>query len=107
MNVKNMKRESKAYSYKEQQEEIMLRKEIEAKKIKEGKLKKPELSTKQKEAISLELEKEATIRNKLKSVSIYIFVYNNWFLLYDIRIIGTNKIEQLRKKNWKFNIFSY
>lgn len=73
MNVKNMKRESKAYSFKEQQEEIMLRKEIEAKKIKEGKIKKPELSAKQKEAISLELEKEANIRNKLKSVSITIF----------------------------------
>jgi len=70
MNVKNMKRESKAYSYKEQQEEIMLRKEIEAKKIREGKLKKPELTPKQKEAIALELEKESTIRNKLKSVSI-------------------------------------
>lgn len=70
LNIKNMKRESKAYSYKEQQEEIMLRKEIEAKKIKEGKLKKPELSAKQKEAIALELEKEATIRNKLKTVSI-------------------------------------
>lgn len=69
MNIKNMKRESKAYSYKEQQEEIMLRKEIEAKKIKEGKLKKPELSAKQKEAIALELEKEATIRNKLKSMN--------------------------------------
>lgn len=100
-----MKRESKAYSYKEQQEEIMLRKEIEAKKIKEGKLKKPELSAKQKEAISLELEKEATIRNKLKRVSIYIFVYNNWSMPYDIRI--RYKSEQLRKKNWKFNIFSY
>lgn len=72
MNVKNMKRESKAYSYKEQQEEIMLRKEIEAKKIKEGKLKKPELSAKQKEAIAVELEKEAAIRNKLKNVCIII-----------------------------------
>lgn len=65
-----MKRESKAYSYKEQQEEMMLRKEIEAKKIKEGKLKKPELSSKQKEAIAIELEKETTIRSKLRSVSI-------------------------------------
>lgn len=70
MNIKNMKRESKAYSFKEQQEEIMLRKEIEAKKIKEGKIKKPELSPKQKEAMALELEKESTIRNRLKSVSI-------------------------------------
>ncbi|VVC28179.1 Hypothetical protein CINCED_3A005946 [Cinara cedri] len=68
-NIKNMKRESKAYSYKEQQEEIMLRKEIEAKKIKEGKLKKPELSAKQKEAIAVELDKETAIRNKLKSIN--------------------------------------
>lgn len=66
-----MKRESKAYSYKEQQEEIILRKEIEAKKIKEGKIKKPELSAKQKEAMVIELEKETSIRNKLKSVSIF------------------------------------
>lgn len=68
-----MKRESKAYSFKEQQEEIILRKEIEAKKIKEGKIKKPELSAKQKEAMVIELEKEASIRNKLKSVSILNF----------------------------------
>lgn len=68
-----MKRESKAYSFKEQQEEIILRKEIEAKKIKEGKIKKPELSAKQKEAIVIELEKETSIRNKLKSVSIFNF----------------------------------
>lgn len=73
-----MKRESKAYSFKEQQEEIFLRKEIEEKKIKEGKLKKPELSLKQKEVMVVELEKESKIRNKLKIVSIfsyYIFKY--------------------------------
>lgn len=73
LNLKNMKRESKAYSFKEQQEEIILRKEIEAKKIKEGKIKKPELSAKQKEAMVIELEKETSIRNKLKSVSIFSF----------------------------------
>lgn len=73
LNIKNMKRESKAYSFKEQQEEIILRKEIEAKKIKEGKIKKPELSAKQKEAMVIELEKETSIRNKLKSVSIFYF----------------------------------
>lgn len=75
-----MKRESKAYSYKEQQEEILLRKEIEAKKIKEGKLKKPELSIKQKEAMAIELEKESVIRNKLKLVSIsnlHFFKFTN------------------------------
>ncbi|XP_050428073.1 eIF-2-alpha kinase activator GCN1 isoform X2 [Adelges cooleyi] len=65
LNIKNMKRESKAYSFKEQQEEIMLKKEIEAKKIKEGKLKKPELSPKQKEAMDIELKKESSIRNRL------------------------------------------
>ncbi|XP_050533442.1 eIF-2-alpha kinase activator GCN1 isoform X2 [Daktulosphaira vitifoliae] len=65
INLKNMKRESKAYSFKEQQEEIMLRKEIEAKKIKEGKMKKPELSPKQKEAMDIELKKESEIRNTL------------------------------------------
>lgn len=70
MNIKNMKRESKAYSFKEQQEEIMLRKEIEAKKIKEGKIKKPELSPKQKEAMAIELEKESVIRSRLRSVSV-------------------------------------
>lgn len=72
-----MKRESKAYSFKEQQEEIMLRKEIEAKKIKEGKLKKPELSAKQKEAIAIELEKEKIIRDRLKNVSIIFFLLIN------------------------------
>lgn len=72
INIKNMKRESRAYSYKEQQEEILLRKEIEAKKIKEGKIKIPELSVKQKEAMAVELEKESNIRNKLKIVSNFL-----------------------------------
>lgn len=72
-----MKRESKAYSYKEQQEEIILRKEIEAKKIKEGKIKEPELSTKQKEIMAIELEKEKIIRDKLKNVSIVSYYHSN------------------------------
>lgn len=68
--VQNMKRESKAYSFKEQQEEMQLRKELEEKKKKAGKIKAPEYSEKQKEAIRLELEKESVIRNKLKNVSV-------------------------------------
>lgn len=67
--VKNMKRESKAYSFKEQQEEIQLRKELEEKKKKAGKVKAFEFSDKQKEIIRLELEKETKIREKLKQVS--------------------------------------
>lgn len=35
----NMKRESKAYSYKDQLEELQLRREIEEKKRREGKIK--------------------------------------------------------------------
>lgn len=69
--IKNMKRESKAYSFKEQQEEMQLRKEIEEKKKKAGKIKPLEYSDKQKEIIRVELEKESAIRNKLKTVSIF------------------------------------
>lgn len=67
-----MKRESKAYSFKEQQEEMQLRKEIEEKKRKAGLIKEPEMSEKQKEGIKNELEKESVIRNKLKAVSSHI-----------------------------------
>ncbi|XP_014262100.1 eIF-2-alpha kinase activator GCN1 [Cimex lectularius] len=66
LNIKNMKRESKVYSYKEQQEEIALRKELEDKKRKEGKLTEPELTPKQKEMVKIQLEKEAFIRNRLR-----------------------------------------
>lgn len=94
-----MKRESKAYSYKEQQEEIMLRKEIEAKKIKEGKLKKPELSAKQKEAMAVELEKESEIRNKLKSVSVfrYNLVLLNYYKQFNLNYRIINNNNNLRK----------
>lgn len=76
LNAKNMKRESKVYSFKEQQEEIALRRELEEKKRREGKIKEPELTPKQKEAIRLQLEKEGVIRNALTVVSkLSIFIF--------------------------------
>ncbi|XP_052737701.1 eIF-2-alpha kinase activator GCN1 [Bicyclus anynana] len=62
---KNLKRESKAYSYKEQLEEQQLRREIDEKRRKEGKLKEAPLSAKQKEAMKAQLAKESVIRERL------------------------------------------
>ena len=56
------------YSYKEQMEEIALRKELEEKRKKEGKFKAPELSPKQKEAMKAQLEKEAVVRENVKNL---------------------------------------
>ncbi|GFQ96680.1 eIF-2-alpha kinase activator GCN1, partial [Trichonephila clavata] len=67
-NVKNMKRESKLYSYKDQLEEIELKKEIEAKKRAKGQVKEPELTKKQLEAKKAQLEKEAVIRSKIQQL---------------------------------------
>lgn len=64
-----LKRENKVYSYKEQIEELHLRREIEEKKLKEGKLKPLQLSVKQKEAIKSQTEKEQTIRLRLKTLN--------------------------------------
>jgi len=63
---KNLKRESKVYSYKEQLEEIQLRKELEEKQRKSGK--ETKLSAKQKEAMKVQLEKESKIRADIKKV---------------------------------------
>ncbi|CAG9808270.1 unnamed protein product [Chironomus riparius] len=65
----HIKRENKAYSYKEQLEEIQLRREIEAKKQQAGKSKEPQYTPKQKEAIKNQLEKESQIRLKLTSMN--------------------------------------
>ena len=65
---KNVKRENKAYSYREQMEDIAMRKEIEEKKKREGKWQEPKLTPKQKEALEAQLEKESLIRNRLKSL---------------------------------------
>ena len=74
-----MKRESKAYSFKEQQEEKQLRKELEEKRKKAGVNKAPELSDKQKEVMRVELEKEGAIRTTLSKVSV-IFAFDSLFL---------------------------
>ena len=61
----NVKRENKAYSHKDQMEEIALRKELEEKRRKEGKTSGPKLTQKQKEVLETHLEKESAIRKKL------------------------------------------
>ncbi|XP_067121067.1 stalled ribosome sensor GCN1 [Centruroides vittatus] len=65
---KNIKRESKLYSYKEQLEELELRKELEEKKRAKGLLKEPELTKKQLEAKKIQLEKESIIRSRIKEL---------------------------------------
>ena len=65
---KNIKRESKAYSYKEQMEEIALRKEIEEKRRREGKTVEVKLTPKQKELVNAQLEKEDSIREEVKEI---------------------------------------
>ena len=65
----NIKRENKAYSHKEQMEEIALRKEMEEKKRREGKLTEPKLNPKQKEALDNQLEKESLVRKRIKDAS--------------------------------------
>ncbi|KAI5695392.1 hypothetical protein M8J75_015865 [Diaphorina citri] len=65
----NLKRESKAYSYREQLEEIQLRKELEAKKAREGKQKQTQYTPKQKEAIKAQLDKESDIRKRVSKMN--------------------------------------
>ncbi|KAK4875808.1 hypothetical protein RN001_012230 [Aquatica leii] len=65
----NMKRESKAYSYKDQLEEMQLRRELEEKKKKEGKIKAPQYTAKQLEAIKNQKFKEQTIRDQLTELN--------------------------------------
>lgn len=60
---RNMKRESKAYSYKDQLEEIQLRKELEEQRKKAGK--GPKYTPKQIETMKNQLAKEAAIRTQV------------------------------------------
>lgn len=64
-----LKRENKAYSYKEQIEELQLRREIEEKKRKEGKAKPIQLTSKQQDIIRNQTEKEQLIRDRLQSLN--------------------------------------
>ncbi|XP_030761834.1 eIF-2-alpha kinase activator GCN1 isoform X2 [Sitophilus oryzae] len=68
----NLKRESKAYSYKEQLEELQLRRELEEKKKKEGKIKPPSYTAKQLEAIKNQRVKEEGIRKRLNELNEFI-----------------------------------
>lgn len=72
LNAMNMKRESKVYSFKEQQEELQLRRELYEKRKKEGKIKEPKLTPKQEEAIKAQYAKENAIRNRLIEMSTII-----------------------------------
>ena len=63
--LRNLKRESQLYSFKEQMEELQLIREMEEKKKREGKIKEPELNPKQKEVLRLQMEKESAIRTKV------------------------------------------
>lgn len=65
MNTMNMKRESKAYSFKEQQEELQLRRELYEKRKKEGKIQQQKLTPKQEEALKAQTTKESAIRQRL------------------------------------------
>lgn len=60
-----IKRENKVYSYKEQLEEIQLRREIDEKRQKEGKSKTIKLTQKQEEQIKNQTEKELRIRLRI------------------------------------------
>lgn len=69
---RNIKRESQAYSYKEQMEELQLIRELEEKRRREGKIKAPELTPKQKEAIRVQTEKENAIRNRVAALDVVV-----------------------------------
>lgn len=70
-----MKRESKLYSYKDQMEELQLRRELEERKRREGKIKQPELTPKQKEMIRVQLKKEAAIRARLAEINNQVWFF--------------------------------
>ncbi|KAH8346010.1 hypothetical protein KR084_004221, partial [Drosophila pseudotakahashii] len=63
-----IKRENKVYSYKEQLEEIQLRREIDEKRAKEGKLKTTRYTQKQEEQIKNQMEKELRVKLRIQNL---------------------------------------
>lgn len=72
LNSMNMKRESKVYSFKEQQEELQLKRELYEKRKREGKIKEPKLTPKQEEVIKVQVAKENNIRKRLTELKVKI-----------------------------------
>ena len=64
----NVKRESKAYSYKEQKIEMELREELKKKDNNKQQQKHPELTQKQKEQLQIIISEEKETRNRLKKL---------------------------------------
>ena len=71
---KNIKRENKLYSYKEQMAELELRKEMEKKKKLKGEAQKPQvkLSKKQQEMVDDTLKREQAVRDRCKQVRMQV-----------------------------------
>lgn len=96
LNTKNLKKESKLYSYKEQLAEIEIRKEVEAKKKKKNVDAEPQLNEKQKAAKKAQLEKESAIRSRLK------LLYNDFRLgINFLRAISDGNKVQLACRMYK------
>lgn len=66
--TKNIKRENKLYSYKEQLADLEIRREIEAKRKKQNPNKEEPLNEKQIAAKKAQLEKESSIRSRLQTL---------------------------------------
>ncbi|XP_034188694.1 lethal (3) 80Fj [Osmia lignaria lignaria] len=96
LNSMNMKRESKVYSFKEQQEELQLRRELYEKRKKEGKIKEPKLTPKQEEILKTQMAKESAIRKKLTDLKLKI---DNSVSLIKCAVLGNGQELSLHLKD--------